>query len=106
MGNAPWRPIKEIEHCITRGELDMAIAISKDARRENGHPIPVKLALELLPLVINQRTDDYDAWARHWLGRWLEQSGATIDKAADVAVALAELASEPTAIDTLRAACK
>jgi hypothetical protein len=63
-----------------------------------GRPIDVGVALELLPLVVARDLDAYDVWACRWLVRWLgETRGATIDRAAELAGALADLPSEPAA---------
>ena len=67
MGLGPYRPIRELEHAITRGNLGMAIAIAKDVAREYGRPIDLHLALKLLPLVATQQLDAYNHWARRWL---------------------------------------
>lgn len=107
MGIGPYRPLDEIEHAITRGDLGMARAIAKDFAAEHGRPIPLAHALKFLPLVAAQHFDDYDAWASHWLERWLkEMPGPKLEHAADIAAALAELPLEPTdALDVLLPAC-
>jgi len=104
MGNPPFRPVREIEHAVERDDLRMAVAIAKDFAREHGRPVPLGVALRLLPLVAAKRPERYDAWARHWLMRWLsEGQEPTIEAAADVAASLADLPSEPlTADDAIR----
>jgi len=100
MGNPPFRPVKEIEREVERGDLGMAVAIARDFAVRNGRPIPLAVALELLPLVAATRPECYDAWARRWLIRWLtEDHGPTIQAAAHVAASLADLPSEPAAAD-------
>ena len=42
--------------------------------RENGRPIELGLALELLPLVVVRDLDSYDEWACRWLARWLRET--------------------------------
>jgi hypothetical protein len=86
----------------------MAIAISKDIARESRTgQLPLKDAVEFLPVVIAQRPDEYDAWARRWLERWITTPEATINNTADIAAALAELPVEPVvALQTLREACR
>jgi hypothetical protein len=86
----------------------MARAIARDFARERGRPIGLGLALELLPLVVAQDLDSYDEWACRWLSRWLHETrGATIEDAAELAGALADLPSEPaTALSALKRAAR
>jgi hypothetical protein len=96
-----------LAEALGRGDLATAVAISKDIANETRDgQLPLRDALKFLPVVIARRPADYDAWACRWLKRWLETSGATIDKAADVAAALAELSTEPAAIRALEEACR
>jgi hypothetical protein len=108
MGNPPFRPVREIEHAVERGDLRMAGAIAKDFAREHGRPVPLGVALRLLPLVASEQPHSYDAWARRWLVRWLvEGHEPTIEAAADVATSLADLPAEPIAAhDAIRAAAQ
>ncbi len=94
----------ELEGAIRRGDLEMASAIARDFARERGRPIDLGLALELLPLVVVRDLDAYDVWACRWLGRWLRETrGASIERAAELAGALADLPGEPvTALSVLR----
>ncbi len=82
----------------------MAIAHARDIRREKGHVISTKLALQMLPLVLRDRPAEYGRWAVRWLLQWLTERERSIDQAADVATALAELPEEPDAFEALRAA--
>jgi hypothetical protein len=85
----------------------MAIAFSKAITEETRTgQLPLHDALSFLPVVIAKRPDAYDAWACRWLERWLQQPGSSIEKAADIAVALAELPTEPTVIRVLEDACR
>jgi len=103
MGPTAYRPARELERAAERGELDIAIGIAKDLAREHGRPIPLDLALVLLPVVATRRPEAYDTWALRWLGRWIaEAPGATIDAAVDVAASLAMLPVEPEAVDAIR----
>ncbi len=104
MGVGPHRPVRELEGAIERRELDMAVGIAKDIARER-RPIGLQLALGLVALVAEQAAEgpDYDLWACRWLARWLgETPGATIALAAEVAATLADLPSEPQAVQAIR----
>ena len=103
MGIGPHRPLRDIETELGRGNLDMAAAIAKDFQRAKGRPIPLALAVRLLPLVAADRAA-YDQWACHWLSRWLSEApAATINGAADLSGMLADLPSEPSTIETILA---
>lgn len=95
MSLGPYRPIKDLEHALERGQLEMAIAAAKDVAREHSG-VPLDVALRFLPVVAEQRGAAYDEWALRWLARWItEGPGRTIEGAAEVAAALADLPSEP-----------
>jgi hypothetical protein len=50
-----------------------------------------------------QQTDAYDAWARRWFLRWLSESERpSIEVAAELAGTLADLPSEPQALQELQ----
>jgi hypothetical protein len=101
MGLGPHRPVRELEAAIERRELDMAIGIAKDIARER-RPIGLQLALRLVALVAAEGPE-YDLWACRWLARWLgETPNATIALAAEVAATLADLPSEPQAVEAIR----
>jgi hypothetical protein len=106
MAPRPFRPLRELEGAIERGDLEIAVAISRDIAKERGWPIPLDQALGLVVLAAVQQPDAYDGWALRWLARWLtETPRATIDGAAEVAAALADLPGEPqTSLDTIRQA--
>jgi hypothetical protein len=54
-----------------------------------------------------QRTNDYSAWACRWFVRWLRESERpSIEQAAEIAGALADLPSEPAALEGLLAAVR
>ncbi|MGA2320281.1 MAG: hypothetical protein ABSG95_06005 [Solirubrobacteraceae bacterium] len=96
MGLGPDRPIRELERALERGDLAMAGAIARDFAREQGRPIGLDMALRLLPLVAAERFDSYDDWSCRWLSRWLNEApAASIEAAAEIAGALAELPVEP-----------
>ncbi len=91
MGLPPYRPRKDLEHWLDRGNLRMSITAAKGLVADNGgRPLDLATALRFLPLVAEQ----LDAWALRWLGRWIEQ-------AAEVAALLADLTAEPTTLDAL-----
>jgi hypothetical protein len=95
MAPPPYRPLREFEHAVERRDLAMAVAIARDVASDTGRPIGLDFALQLLPLAAARR-ELYDAWALRWLARWLgESQGGTIEQAADVAAALADLPIEP-----------
>ncbi|TMM20228.1 MAG: hypothetical protein E6F96_00800 [Actinobacteria bacterium] len=107
MSQAPYRPVRELERAIERGELDFALAYAKELTRQPGRRLDLRLALGLLPLIADQQPDAYDAWALRWLERWiLERRRPTIDTAAELARALAELPRDPpAALAIIRASC-
>ncbi len=102
----PYRPVRELEAHLDRGELEFAIAIARMAARERGRPLDLTLTLRFLPLVAVQRPDAFDVWALRWLERWCEELGgvASIDDAVELASALAEIPVDPDrALRTLAA---
>jgi hypothetical protein len=102
MGLGPYRPARDLQREIDRGDLRMAIAAAKDLAKHIGRPIPLPVAIKLVALAAIQRADVFDAFACRWLIRWLEETDAiTIDRAAEVAGALAELPSVPSALDLI-----
>jgi hypothetical protein len=106
MGPSPYRPLRDFEHAVEHRDLGLAIAIAKDVASERGRPIGLDLALQLLPLAAAER-ELYEAWALRWLTRWVNESpGATIEQAAEVAAALADLPVEPhEALAAVQRAC-
>jgi hypothetical protein len=99
MGLGPYRPLKDLERYLDRGDLKMSIAAAKDCQAHSGQTIPLAIALRFLPLVAADHAG-FDAWACRWLSRWLTETRApTIEQAAELAGCLESLASEP---DTLR----
>jgi hypothetical protein len=97
MGPRPWKPAAELEGALERGELSFAIALASEVSADRCRPLDLELALRFLPLVSAEQPKHYDAWALRWLARWIaETDGATIDQAAEIAGALAELPMEPS----------
>jgi hypothetical protein len=95
----PYRPARELEDHLDRGELDFAIALARGISRERGRPLELELMARFLPLIAGQRPHEFDGWALRWLERWCgEQRGlASIDEALDVVQALAAVAIEDEA---------
>jgi hypothetical protein len=83
----PFRPIRELEAHLARGELDSAALLARSVTRERGRPLELELALRFLPLVASQRPERYDSWALRWLEQWCAQMRevASVEEAADVA---------------------
>jgi hypothetical protein len=92
VGEPPYRPAKELERAIARGELDFAIGYARELGQRAGRPLDLEVALGLLTLIAAQRPRAYDAWALRWLARWIDETRrATIASAAELAGALADL---------------
>ena len=107
MSQAPYRPVRELERAIERGELDFALAYAKELARQRSRPLDLELALGLLPLIADQQPDAYNAWALRWLERWIGESPRpTIATAAELAGCLADLPVERhIALQAIRQAC-
>jgi hypothetical protein len=93
----PYRPVRELEAHLDRGELDSAIAIARGLPSERAAPLGLDLMLRFLPLVALQRPDDYDVWTLRWLECWCAQARGhvSIDEAAEVVAGLAEIPIDP-----------
>jgi len=93
----PYRPLRELEAHLGRGELDFAIALAKVAARERRRPLELTLMVRFLPLVAVQRPEAFDGWALRWLERWCRELGgvASVDEAVEVAEGLAEIPVDP-----------
>jgi hypothetical protein len=103
MAPRPYRPAAELEVALERGELDSAIILAQEVADERGKPIDLDLALRFLPLVAAQRTELYDDFAMRWLQRWISETpGATIEQAAELSGALADLPTLPTAFEAIK----
>jgi hypothetical protein len=98
----PWRPAKELEGALERGDLRYAVRLAEELRLERGRPIPLATAARFLPLIARESPNEYDAWSLRWLARWASETGtATIERAAEIAASLADLPSEPTMLARL-----
>jgi hypothetical protein len=104
----PFRPIRELEGHLRRGELDFAIALAKIAARERVRPLELELTVRFLPLIAVQRPGEFDVWTLRWLERWCGElrGRASIDDAADLVAGLAEIPIEPErALQAIAAVC-
>jgi hypothetical protein len=102
MGPRPWKPAAELDGALERGELRFAMTLAEEIRIERGKAIDLSIAARFLPLIARESPKEFDSWALRWLGRWIAETGsATIERAAEVAGCLADLATEPSAIDGL-----
>jgi hypothetical protein len=98
----PYRPAAELEAALDRGELELAIGLALEVAEDRHKPVGLTVALRFLPLIAAQRPEVYDSWASRWMVRWLSEArDATIDRAVDVAAALAALPLEPEALQTI-----
>jgi hypothetical protein len=102
----PYRPLRELEAHLERGELATAIAVAKDYTNEVERPLRSGLAVRFLPLVASEKPDAFDGWGLRWLSRWcVEFDGrASIDDAVEIAAAVAEIpVDEEAGLDQIRA---
>jgi hypothetical protein len=93
----PYRPVRELEAHLARGELDFAIALARAVGDERERPLELEVTLGFLPLIAVQRPEAFDVWALRWLERWCGElrERASIDDAVDVAQGLAEIPVDP-----------
>jgi hypothetical protein len=101
----PYRPARELEHHLDRGELDFAIAIARGIARERRRPLELDVVVRFLPLIATHRPEEFDVWALRWLERWCEElrGRASIDDGVEVVKALAAIPVEAEqALTTLR----
>jgi hypothetical protein len=82
----PYRPIRELEAHLDRGELEFALALARELADERGRPLELELMVRFLPLVAAERPAEYDTWTLRWLERWCAQLGrrASIDDALEI----------------------
>jgi hypothetical protein len=93
----PYRPARELEAHLDRGELEFAIALAQGLADERGRPLELELTVRFLPLIATQRPDAFDPWALRWLERWCGEvrGQASIDDAAELAAGLAAIPVDP-----------
>ncbi|MGO9322000.1 MAG: hypothetical protein ACLQBY_14520 [Solirubrobacteraceae bacterium] len=104
----PYRPVRELEAHLDRGELDFAIALARVTAHERARPLDLGLTLRFLPLIAAQRPDAFDVWTLRWLERWCGElrGRASIDDAVDLVGGLAEIPVDPEhALQTIAAVC-
>lgn len=103
----PYRPVRELEAHLERGELDFAITLARVVADERAVPLDLDLTLRFLPLVASQRPDSFDVWSLRWLERWCGElrTSASIDEARDIAEGLAEMPVDPERALATIAAC-
>ncbi len=100
----PWKPAVELDAALERGELRFAIELADELRVERGRPIDLATASRFLPLIAQESPSEFDMWAMRWLARWVNETpAASIDQAAEVAAALAEIPVEPSALQAVEA---
>jgi hypothetical protein len=102
----PYRPVRELEARLDRGELEFAIALAKGLAEERARPLDLAITLRFLPLVAVQRPDAFDEWALRWLERWCGElrGGVSIDDALELVAGLAEIPVDPErALETIAA---
>jgi len=104
----PYRPARELEAHLDRGELDFAIALAKVLAHERTRPLDLRTTLRFLPLVAVQRPEAFDEWTLRWLERWCGElrGQASIDDAVELVAGLAEIPVDPEhALETIAAIC-
>jgi len=93
----PYRPTRELEAHLARGELDFAIALARGLADEGARPLDLALSARFLPLIALQRPAAFDVWTLRWLERWCGElrERASIDDAGEIAAGLAEIPIDP-----------
>jgi hypothetical protein len=81
---------------LDRGDLRYAVRLAAEVAHDRRQPLDLATALRFLPLIARESPTEFDAWALRWLARWVDETpAATMEQAAEVAAALADLPSEP-----------
>jgi len=102
----PYRPVRELEAHLRRGELDFALALARAVAQERERPLGLDVTIRFLPLIASQRPELFDGWALRWMERWCAElrPSASIDDAVDVVAGLAEIPVDPDhAFETIQA---
>jgi hypothetical protein len=100
MAPRKWHPDRELNGALERGDLPYARKLAAEVvEDQRGRPLDLQTALRFLPIVAAKDPAVFDAWALRYLARWLAETDcASIDVAANVAVALSDLRTEPQAL--------
>lgn len=93
----PYRPVRELEAHLARGELEFALALARAIAVERERPLELAVTVRFLPLIASERPEDYDLWALRWLERWCGELGrrASVDDALEIVQGLAEIPVDP-----------
>lgn len=102
MAPRPWRPAKELDGALARGDLRYATVLAEELRCERGAPIPLEVAARFLPLIAQHSPGEYDAWAIRWLLRWIGEAPVpTVARAVEIVGALGALPQQPDALQAI-----
>ena len=104
----PYRPVRELEAHLERGELEFALALARALAVERERPLDLAVTIRFLPLIAAERPEAFDVWALRWLERWCAElrRAASIDDAVEVAQGLAEIPIDPGhALQVVEAIC-
>ncbi len=102
----PYRPVRELEAHLARGELDFALALARAIAVERERPLELLVTLGFLPLIAAERPADYDLWTLRWLERWCGELSrrASVDDALEIVQGLAEIPVDPErGLETIKA---
>ena len=93
----PYRPVRELEAHLERGELDFALALARAVVQERERPLDLDVTIRFLPVIAAQRPEIFDVWTLRWLERWCAElrRRASIDDALDIVGGLAEIPVDP-----------
>jgi hypothetical protein len=109
MMGRPYRPLRELEDHLDRGELEFALALAHSLADERERPLELELVLRFLPLIAVARPAAFDPWTLRWLERWCDENRvlSSIDDAFEVVGGLAEIPADPErGLERIRAASK
>lgn len=93
----PYRPVRELEAHLERGELEFALALARALAVERERPLDLDVTVRFLPVIAAQRPERFDVWSLRWLERWCAELRlrASIDDAVDIVAGLAEIPVDP-----------
>jgi hypothetical protein len=104
----PYRPVKELEAHLERGELEFALSLARALAVERERPLDLAVTIRFLPLIAAERPDSFDVWALRWLERWCGEARrrASVDDAVEIVQGLAEIPIDPEhALEVIEAIC-